>query len=63
MHIYYGNGKFEEVKLKKLRADTQHENWGQITDTINKFYADGYKLVSSTERGENSINSTFILSK
>ena len=63
MHIYYGNAKFEEVKLEKLRADSQHRNWDVIMNTINKFYADGYHLVSSTERGENSINSTFILSK
>ena len=63
MHIYYGDGKFEEIKLEKLRTSTQHENWNLIVDTVNKFYDQGYKLVSNTERGEGNIISTFVLSK
>ncbi len=63
MYIYYGNSKVEEIRLEKTKGQADHKNWDLILNTINKFYAEGYHLVASTERGEASINSTFILSK
>ena len=63
MYIYYGNSKVEEIRLDKTKGQADHKNWDLILNTISKFYAEGYHLVASTETGEASINSTFILSK